>query len=244
MFNNRSVSLVIPAKNELASLPTVLADIPEYIDEVIVVDGHSDDGTLEYAQRHSRVNKVVRQRSKGKGAALSAGFANASKDLVVIIDADGSMDLGELHLFLAEFPNCGIAKGSRYLTGGGSSDLTAFRSIGNRFLTGMANRFFHQDWTDLAYGYAVFDRNLLHGLALTNYDELGSMFSHKAYGQGFEIETLMFCRAARRGIRLVEVPSYEKDRIAGASNLRAIRDGIRVLIALFVEKARSIPKEW
>ena len=229
MFNNRSVSLVIPAKNELASLPTVLADIPEYIDEVIVVDGHSDDGTLEYAQRHSRVNKVVRQRSKGKGAALSAGFANASKDLVVIIDADGSMDLGELHLFLAEFPNCGIAKGSRYLTGGGSSDLTAFRSIGNRFLTGMANRFFHQDWTDLAYGYAVFDRNL---------------FSHKAYGQGFEIETLMFCRAARRGIRLVEVPSYEKDRIAGASNLRAIRDGIRVLIALFVEKARSIPKEW
>lgn len=244
MFNNSSVTLLIPAKNELASLPTVLADIPDYIDEVIVIDGHSDDGTFKYALKHPRVNKVVRQRSKGKGAALSAGFACATKDLVVIIDADGSMNLSELQLFLEHFPGCGIAKGSRYLDGGGSSDLTAFRSMGNKILTSIANRFFDQNWTDMAYGYAVFDRTLLQGLALTNYDALGSMFSHKAYGQGFEIETLMFCRAARRGIRLVEVPSYEKDRIAGASNLRAIRDGVRVLISLFVERARSVPKDW
>jgi hypothetical protein len=135
-------------------------------------------------------------------------------------------------------------KGSRYLNGGGSSDLTMFRSFGNKVLTKIANNFFHQEWTDLAYGYAAFDRKLLSSLALTNYDALGSLFSHKAYGQGFEIETLMFCRAARRGIKLVEVPAYENDRIAGASNLRAIRDGVRVLIALFVERARSIPKEW
>lgn len=244
MFNNKSVSLLIPAKNELASLPIVLEDIPNYIDEIIVIDGHSDDGTLEFALEHPLVNKVVRQRSKGKGAALSAGFAAATKDLVVIIDADGSMNLDELEQFLEQFPDCGIAKGSRYLSGGGSSDLTAFRSFGNKVLTGIANRFFKQEWTDMAYGYAVFDRNLLQGLALTNYDALGSMFSHKAYGQGFEIETLMFCRAARRGVKLVEVPSFEKDRIAGASNLRAIRDGIRVLVALFVERARSVPKDW
>lgn len=239
-----SVTIVIPAKNELASLPAVLADLPDFIDEVIVVDGHSTDGTYEFAQAHSQVDLVVRQRSKGKGAALSAGFASATKDLVIIIDADGSMDLSELDLFLNEFPNCGIAKGSRYLSGGGSSDLTKFRSFGNKVLTGVANKFFGQQWTDMAYGYAVFDRQLLAGLALTNYDALGSMFSHKAYGQGFEIETLMFCRAAKRGIKLVEVPSFEKDRIAGASNLRAIRDGVRVLLALLVERARSVPKDW
>lgn len=235
---------MIPAKNELASLPTVLADLPEFIDEVIVVDGHSTDGTYEFAENHSQVDLVVRQRSKGKGSALSAGFASATKDLVVIIDADGSMDLSELELFLNEFPKCGIAKGSRYLSGGGSSDLTKFRSFGNKVLTGVANRFFRQQWTDMAYGYAVFNRKLLEGLALTNYDALGSMFSHKAYGQGFEIETLMFCRAAKRGVKLVEVPSFERDRIAGASNLRAIRDGVRVLIALLVERSRSVPKDW
>ena len=244
MFNDKSVTLVIPAKNELASLPIVLAEIPDYIDEIIIVDGNSVDGTLKYAQEHPRVSKVIQQRSKGKGAALSAGFANATKDLVVIIDADGSMNLDELSRFLVKFPDCGIVKGSRYLNGGGSSDLTMFRSFGNKVLTRIANNFFHQEWTDLAYGYAAFDRKLLSSLALTNYDALGSLFSHKAYGQGFEIETLMFCRAARRGIKLVEVPAYENDRIAGASNLRAIRDGIRVLITLFVERARSIPKDW
>lgn len=235
---------MIPAKNELASLPIVLEDVPDYIDEVIVVDGHSNDGTYEFAQTHPQVDKVVRQRSKGKGAALSAGFASATKDLVVIIDADGSMNLSELGLFLNEFPNCGIAKGSRYLSGGGSSDLTLFRSFGNKVLTQVANRFFGQEWTDMAYGYAVFDRRLLAGLALTNYDALGSMFSHKSYGQGFEIETLMFCRAAKRGIKLVEVPSFERDRIAGTSNLRAIRDGLRVLIALLIERSRSVPEDW
>jgi glycosyltransferase involved in cell wall biosynthesis len=244
MYNDKSISLVIPAKNELASLPTVLEEIPLYVDEIIIVDGHSTDGTLEYALSHSRVSRVVRQRSKGKGAALSAGFAASTMDLVVIIDADGSMDLRELELFLTQFPDCGIAKGSRYLNGGGSSDLTRFRSVGNKTLTEIANRLFGQKWTDMAYGFAVFDRNLLQGLALTNYDALGSVFSHKAYGQGFEIETLMFCRAARRGIKLVEVPSFERDRIAGTSNLRAIRDGIRVLIALFIESARSVPKDW
>lgn len=244
MFNEKSVSLVIPAKNELASLPTVLNSIPSYVDEVIIVDGHSGDGTLEYAKSHPRVDKVVRQRSKGKGAALSAGFANATMDLVAIIDADGSMDLRELEVFLKVIPRFGIVKGSRYLKGGGSSDLTWFRSFGNKALTEIANRFFQQEWTDMAYGFAVFDRDLLQGLALTNYDALGSIFSHKAYGQGFEIETLMFCRAARRGINLMEVPSFEKDRIAGASNLRAIRDGIRVLVALLAERARSVPKDW
>jgi glycosyltransferase involved in cell wall biosynthesis len=244
MFNEKSVSLVIPAKNELASLPTVLDSIPPYVDEVIIVDGHSSDGTLEYAKSHPRVDKVVRQRSKGKGAALSTGFAHATMDLVAIIDADGSMDLRELEVFLKVIPRFGIVKGSRYLEGGGSSDLTWFRSFGNKALTEIANRFFQQEWTDMAYGFAVFDRDLLQGLALTNYDALGSIFSHKAYGQGFEIETLMFCRAARRGINLMEVPSFEKDRIAGASNLRAIRDGVRVLVALFVERARSVPKDW
>ena len=244
MYKGKSVTVIIPAKDELASLPYVLSEIPIYVDEVIIIDGHSIDGTYEFSLSHNRVSKVIRQRSKGKGAALSAGFAASNCDYVAIIDADGSMNLSELSNFLDAFPGCGIAKGSRYLYGGGSSDLTMFRSLGNRALTGLANIFFKQSWTDMAYGYAVFDRRLLASLALTNYDALGSMFSHKAYGQGFEIETLMFSRAARRDIKLVEIPSFENARIAGSSNLRAVRDGVRVLIALLLERARSAPKDW
>jgi hypothetical protein len=94
----------------------------------------------------------------------------------------------------------------------------------------------------LAYGFLAISKELLNELRINHYDDNYS--KNLKYGQGFEIETLMFCRAARRGINLMEVPSFEKDRIAGASNLRAIRDGVRVLVALFVERARSVPKEW
>ena len=238
-----NVSLIVPVKNEAPTIGWILDRIPNYISEVIVVDGNSTDNTVELASRHNRVSHIVIQSSKGKGAALSAGFAMATGELVAIIDADGSMQPSELSRFLEKFPDFDVVKGSRYLSGGGSTDLTLIRSLGNRLLTALANALFDQSWTDMAYGYAVFKRSVLDDLALTNYDKLGSVFGHKSYGQGFEIETLMFTRAARRNMKIVEVPSFEEDRIAGSSNLRAVRDGFRVLITLFVERSRSIPDE-
>jgi glycosyltransferase involved in cell wall biosynthesis len=237
------VSLIVPVKNEAPTIEWILDKIPTYVSEVIVVDGNSNDETVSIAKRHARVSHVIVQISKGKGAALSAGFAIATGELVAIIDADGSMQPAELSKYLEKFPEYDVVKGSRYLPGGGSTDLTFIRSFGNRLLTRLANVLFEQSWTDMAYGYAVFKRSVLDDLALTNYDKLGSILGHKSYGQGFEIETLMFTRAARRKMKIVEVPSFEDDRIAGSSNLRAIRDGFRVLIALFVERSRTVPAE-
>ena len=191
---------------------------------------------------HPKVTRVVRQCSKGKGAALSAGFALACGDFVVIIDADGSMDPAEIVRYLEKFPQFDVVKGSRFLPGAGSTDITLFRSVGNRVLTKIANYFFKQSWTDMAYGFAAFKSSVIQDLALTNYDKLGSVFGHKAYGQGFEIETLMFTRAAKRNFSICEVPSFESDRIGGSSNLRAIRDGFRVLLSLIIERFRSLPK--
>jgi glycosyltransferase involved in cell wall biosynthesis len=237
------VSLIIPVKNEAPTIELILDQIPTYIFEIIVVDGNSNDETVELSRRHRRVSHVIVQRSKGKGAALSAGFAKATGELVAIIDADGSMQPAELSNYLEKFPDYDVVKGSRYLHGGGSTDITFMRSLGNRLLTRLANVLFEQSWTDMAYGYAVFKRSVLEDLALTNYDKLGSILGHKSYGQGFEIETLMFTRAARRKMKIVEVPSFERERIAGSSNLRAIRDGLRVLIALIVERSRFVPAE-
>lgn len=241
MFRNQTVSVIIPARNEAGSLSSVIEKVPSWVDEIIVIDGNSRDQTRNISENHNRVSKTLVQKSRGKGAALSAGFSAATMDIVAIIDADGSMDPSELEFFVAKFPNCDIVKGSRYLKGGGSSDLTFIRSIGNQSLTKLANFLFKQSWTDMAYGFAVFDQKVLQSLALTNYDLLGSLFGHKSYGQGFEIETLMFTRAARRGLRIIEVPSFEHDRVSGSSNLRAIRDGIRVLISIIVERSRDVP---
>lgn len=244
MHNNYSVSLIIPAMNESATLTSIIDSVPTYVDEIIVIDGRSKDNTFEIASNHSRVNKVIRQRSRGKGAALSLGFAMATCDLVAIIDADGSMDPAELKDFLNMFPQAEIVKGSRSKKmGGTSADLTIFRDLGNRVLTKLCNFWFKENWTDLAYGYAVVDRKALGKLGLSSYDEMGSVFGHKSYGQGFEIEALIFCRSSKWGFRVLEVASAEHRRISGSSNLRAIRDGFRVLSAIIIEKNRSKPHE-
>ena len=244
MHNNYSVSLIIPAMNESATLTSIIDSVPTYVDEIIVIDGRSKDDTFEIASNHPRVNKVLRQRSRGKGAALSLGFAVATCDLVAIIDADGSMDPAELKGFLNMFPQAEIVKGSRSKKlGGTSADLTIFRDLGNRVLTKLCNIWFKENWTDLAYGYAVVDRNALGKLGLSSYDEMGSVFGHKSYGQGFEIEALIFCRSSKWGFRVLEVASAEHRRISGSSNLRAIRDGFRVLSAIIIEKNRSKPNE-
>jgi glycosyltransferase involved in cell wall biosynthesis len=244
MHNNYSVSLIIPAMNESATLTSIIDSVPEYVDEIIVIDGRSRDNTFEIASNHPRVNKVLRQRSRGKGAALSLGFAVATCDLVAIIDADGSMDPAELKDFLNMFPQAEIVKGSRSKKlGGTSADLTIFRDLGNRVLTKLCNVWFKENWTDLAYGYAVVDRKALGKLGLSSYDEMGSVFGHKSYGQGFEIEALIFCRSSKWGFRVLEVASAEHKRISGSSNLRAIRDGFRVLSAIIIEKNRSKPNE-
>lgn len=243
MYQSKTVSLVIPAKNEARNLPNILAHIPDFVDEVLLIDGNSSDATVEVAKSNSRISKIVTQKNRGKGGALSRGFLESSGEIVIMIDADGSMDLSELGRF-AEAVASGklIVKGSRYVAGGGSDDITKFRSLGNLFLTHLANAFFQTKWTDLAYGYAAFDRRAINMLEISYFDsKVPGFWSHRqmTYGQGFEIETLLFCRAARRGITVTEIASWERNRVFGSSNLRAISDGTRALIAIIVERTRS-----
>ncbi len=243
MINNNKISLVIPTRNEERNISRVLDLIPEFVDEIIVVDGNSTDNTIEFARTHPRNPAIKVQRSKGKGAALSLGFQHASGDHIFIIDADGSMDPAEVHVMSLTLDlGSDVVKGSRYLPGGGSSDLTPFRSFGNKFLTKWANLLFHGSWTDLAYGYIGFKRDALHYLELEYLDtKVPGALSRRgiSYGQGFEIETLMCCRSLRRGLKVTEVPSWEGSRWEGDSNLVAIPDGIRALISLILERSRS-----
>ena len=87
-----SVSVVIPALNEAANLPHVLPSIPYWVHEIVLVDGHSTDNTVEVAQQICPCIRVVQQKGKGKGSALRTGFAEATGEIIVMLDADGSTD--------------------------------------------------------------------------------------------------------------------------------------------------------
>src|SRR5215471_8988380 len=123
--NAPRVSVVIPALNEARNLPHVLTEIPEDIHEVILVDGHSVDGTVWVARSLRPDIRIVEQTRQGKGNALACGFAVATGDIIVTLDADGSADPGEIPRFVEVLADgADFAKGSRFLDGGGSSDIT------------------------------------------------------------------------------------------------------------------------
>lgn len=211
-----SVSVVIPTLNEAMNLPWVIRRMPSYVDEVVIVDGRSHDHTVDVARALRDDVIVVDEQRKGKGVALRAGFAAASGDIIVMLDADGSMDPQEIGWFVSPLQHdYDFVKGSRYVTGGGSEDLTWLRSAGNRAFTWMANAVLRSNYSDLCYGYIAFRKECLEVLQLES--------------DGFEIETELIVRAARAGLRIAEVPSIELDRISGASNLQTFRDGWRVL---------------
>jgi len=218
-----SVSVVIPTLNEERNLPHVLPFLPSWVHEIIIVDGHSTDNTIEVAKSLSDKVKIVMQTRRGKGDALRCGFAAATGDIIVMLDADGSTDPKEMLLYVAPLlSGWHFAKGSRFVQGGGSADLSLYRSLGNKGLMFVARLLFGGSFTDLCYGYNAFWRWTLDYI-VPDVD-------------GFEIETLLNIRALRAKLKVAEVPSYEKERIHGVSNLHAVRDGIRILKTIFRER--------
>ena len=122
------VSVIIPALNEAENLPHVLPLIPPWVHELILVDGGSVDGTVSVAREIYPAVRIVQQRGRGKGSALRTGFEAATGDIIVMLDADGSTDPREIPIFVAALEaGADFAKGSRFLLGGGTTDMPAYR---------------------------------------------------------------------------------------------------------------------
>lgn len=216
------ISVVIPALNEAQNLQYVLPHIPPIVSEVILVDGHSIDGTIAVARRLLSSIRIVKQMGKGKGNALRAGFAACTGDIIVTLDADGSADPGEIPRFVEALKlGDDFAKGSRFLRGGGSHDITTLRWGGNYTLCRLTNLLFGTRFSDLCYGFNAFWRHCL------DYIEIDC--------DGFEVETLISLRMHKANLKIVEVPSFEYPRRHGYSNLHTFRDGWRVLRTIIKE---------
>ena len=231
------VSVVIPAKNEARNLPHVFAGLPYYLHEVILVDGASTDKTVAVARGLRPGVIVIGQTRKGKGNALACGFAVATGDFIVMLDADGSTDPAEIPRFIAALKEgADFAKGSRFMAGAGSSDISRIRQWGNYWLNKVVNVSYGTRYTDLCYGYNAFRRECLSVMDLEVGQVGGPDADTMLWGDGFEVETLINVRIAKAGVRVAEVPSFERSRVHGTSNLNAVSDGIRVLRTIHMER--------
>jgi glycosyltransferase involved in cell wall biosynthesis len=217
-FYDSSVGVLIPARNEEKNIKEVIFRLKNLgYENVIVVDGCSEDGTLEMAKENGA--KVVRQDGLGKGNAVRQVLSNGyfDVDALVLMDADGSMAPEEIPIFMRAL-NSGadVVKGSRFMKGGSSYDMSLMRRIGNGLLMICTNILFSTRYTDLCYGFAVFSRQAVEKLAPI------------LRSQNFEIEAEIFIKAAEIGLTVKEVPSTEFKRRYGSSKLNWIKDGVSI----------------
>lgn len=222
----RTISVVIPTINERLNIKEVLPKLPEFIDEVVIVDGCSTDGTIEEVRKYRKDAKIFIETEKGKGAALRRGFKEASGDLVIMMDADGSHNPKELPVLIDPVLNgYDVTKASRLLPGGGSDDFTWFRRFGNRMFVSMVNTLYGANYTDLCYGYRAFKRDALEKLRIRS--------------KGFEVETEQSILMIKAGLKIKEIPSFEVKRKYGDSRLNSFRDGWKILKIIIEEYVRS-----
>ena len=157
-----------------------------------------------------------------------------------MIDADGSTDPAEIPRFVdALRQGADFAKGSRFMPGAGSSDISRLRQMGNFWLNRIVNLIYGTRYTDLCYGYNAFRRDCLNELGLSPESPDGVDSGEMLWGDGFEVETLINVRIAKAGVRVFEVPSFERNRLHGTSNLNAFSDGLRVLRTIYIERKRG-----
>lgn len=216
-----AVTVIVPARNEAANLVRLFSELPP-VHEVVLVDGRSVDGTADIARAVLPQVRLVAQPGRGKGDAMRAGLVAATGDISVFIDADGSNVASEIERFvLALVGGADMAKGSRFLERGGSTDITGIRRLGNWGIRTIVNTRYDTHFTDIAYGFNALWTHLRDVIDLDC--------------TGFEVETLMHIRAARAGLVIEEVPSFEGKRTVGATNLHALRDGLRIAALLVRE---------
>lgn len=218
-----SVSVVIPVRNEARNLFYILPRIPSFVCQIVLVDGHSTDDTIEVAQKLLPDIQVIRQVGRGKGDAVRIGLAACTSEIIIMLDGDGSTDPEEMPRFVDVLLNGSeFAKGSRFLEGGGSTDITPLRRLGNFVLCTLVNVLFDIKFSDLCYGYNAFWRHCLDSMSIDC--------------SGFEVETQISLRMCKANLKITEVPSMEHPRLYGQSNLRTFRDGWRVLKTIMQER--------
>lgn len=223
--NGLRVGVVIPTLNEEANIASVLSRLKDlgYL-EILIIDGNSKDNTVAVAKSYGA--RVVSQNGNGKGHAIRQVFNNGYLDVdtVALMDADGSMMPEEIPRFVEALKSgADVVKGSRFKKGGYTYDMSFVRRMGNMVFLTLVNLLCWTRYTDLCYGFGVFTKKAMRDIAPV----LKSM--------NFEIETEIFMKAKKLGLKVAEVPSVELRRNNGKSNLKALSDGLRILKTIFRE---------
>jgi len=219
-----TVSLVIPAKNEEGGIAEIIDQSKNFVDEIIVIDGHSNDRTRELAL--AKGAKVFLDNQKGKGDAYKVGIKKATGDIIVFIDADGSHDPTQIPALVEPLmkDEADFVIGSRFKGGSDEwkGDLNTYlRAIGGGFLILMINYIWGAELTECLNGFRAIRRKAALQLNLKAND--------------FDIEQHMVVQCLKKKLRVKEVASHEYERKWGASKLPTYKKAYLFFWRLFLD---------
>ena len=194
------LTLIIPAKNEAESLPKVLSELKDCGFKIIVIVEESDISTIESIKNFEC--EIVYQPDKGYGNALIEGINNVESDYLCIFNADGSFDPKYLDQMLRCSENeIDFVFASRYMDGGGSDDDTFLTKIGNYFFSTFGKIFFSLKISDILFTFVLGKTESFKKLNLQSND--------------FCLCVEMPIKAKRLKMNMIDIPSFERSRIAG-----------------------------
>lgn len=203
------VSIIIPTKNEEKNIKDILENVQNFGDEILVVDGHSQDKTRKIAQELGV--KVILDGGKGKGDGVRCGIYNAQGDILVFIDADGSHDPQDIPRLIEPLKKdeADLVIASRRI--GGSDELYGdfnkfLREVGSNIITLLINYKFKKRLTDSQNGFRTLKKGLAQKLDLKE--------------NITTIEQEMLIKALKKGFRVAEVSSHEYKRRFGRSVIK------------------------
>ena len=211
-------SLIIPAYNEEKGLPLVVKEYLVWVDEIIIVDDGSTDGTFEAGRKcvNEKVKLFRHEVNSGKVAALRTGVEHASGDIIIFTDADCTYPARYVPDLIKEIDRgADLVLGARLQS---RDNIPAFNRLGNGIFSFLATYISCMNIKDSQTGLRAFRREM--------FDKLD------VKAKGLEFETKMTVRAAKLGYKIVEIPIEYRERV-GRSKLNPIKDGARMLVALF-----------
>jgi len=215
MALRRTTTLLLPVWNEIEALRVVIPQIKrEWVDEIIVIDGGSKDGSVEYVKNQGI--RVLSQKERGFGRGMREGLMEAKGDIVIEFTPDGNSLPEDIPRIIAKMnEGYDLIIGSRYLGSRRSDDDDRLTFFGNRMFTLIVDILFLARYTDVLVGFRAFDRRK--AIAL-NFDTPGLSWPCQSS-----------IRFARAGLRVGEIPAHEPARIGGERKMRPFKTGMEIV---------------